>query len=246
MSKSVKKFDSQLKVGSTSKTKKNNSTSTSKTKKNNSTSTSKTKKNNSTSKTKKSNSLSKTKKNSSKSKTNNSKITSLDIDCNDDIIYVGSNDKPKKYSNQEIDFEQKLNNIKQALKENYAQQKKLMTDFNELTSLHKKELKMVYKSEKRINSGKHSGFNKPEHVPLCLKKLLEIEEETMPRPKVTNLIYKYFTTNKMYNPETKKEIIPNSKIKKIFGMKDGDIIDFYNLQTWLKKVYDENKESNKE
>ncbi len=27
-------------------------------------------------------------------------------------------------------------------------------------------------------------------------------------------------------------------------MKDDDVINFYNLQTWLKKVYDENNISN--
>jgi hypothetical protein len=41
----------------------------------------------------------------------------------------------------------------------------------------------------------------------------------------------------MYDIETKREIIPNDKIKTIFGLKTGDVINFYNLQSWLKKVY---------
>nr|AEX62947.1 putative SWIB domain-containing protein [Moumouvirus Monve] len=48
----------------------------------------------------------------------------------------------------------------------------------------------------------------------------------------------------MYNTKTKKEIIPNSKIRKIFGMKDDDVMNFYNLQTWLKKVYNESNLNN--
>ena len=62
----------------------------------------------------------------------------------------------------------------------------------------------------------------------------------MPRSKITVLMYQYFTDNNMYDTTTKKEIIPNKKIKEIFGVKKDDVINFYNLQTWLKKVYDEN------
>lgn len=136
----------------------------------------------------------------------------------------------------DISFEEKLENIRESLRENYAQQKKLMNDLRELLSLHKKDIKLV-KSNVCTNTGKHSGFNKPESVPDALKKLLGIEEESMPRSKVTALLYKYFTENNMYNTKTKKEIIPNQKIKKIFGMQDGDTITFYNLQSWLKKIY---------
>ena len=48
-------------------------------------------------------------------------------------------------------------------------------------------------------------------------------------------MYQYFQTNKMYNPKTKKQIIPNDDIKQTFGMSDDDTMDFYNIQTWLKK-----------
>jgi len=36
-----------------------------------------------------------------------------------------------------------------------------------------------------------------------------------------------------------KEISPSKEIRKIFGMKKEDTMNFYNLQTWLKKMYDE-------
>jgi len=139
--------------------------------------------------------------------------------------------------NTEAEFEKKIDNIREALKENYLQQKKLMNDLKELMSLHKRELKLSSKSGNRSNCGKHTGFNKPEPVPQVLRDLLGIEEDELPRSKVTRLLYQYFTDNGMYNSKTKKEIIPNNKIKKIFKMNDNDIINFYNLQTWLKKVY---------
>lgn len=115
-----------------------------------------------------------------------------------------------------------------------------MNDLKELMLLHKKEIKLSTKSGNRSNSGKYTDFNKPELIPLPLKKLLKIEENMLPRSKITKLMYQYFTDNKMYNKKTKKEIIPNKKIKEIFGMIEDDVINFYNLQTWLKKVYREN------
>ena len=144
------------------------------------------------------------------------------------------------------DFEEKLEKIRTDLKENYIQQKKLMNELKELLSIHKKDIKLISKNGNRTNCGKNSGFNKPEAIPPSLKKLLKINEDMLPRSKVTRLMYQYFTDNKMYSTKTKKEIIPNSKIKEIFGMKDGgEPIHFYNLQTWLKKVYDENANKDK-
>ncbi|XWV25262.1 SWIB/MDM2 domain-containing protein [Tupanvirus deep ocean] len=170
------------------------------------------------------------------------------VDSDDDEIIENKrvtdtpNKKIKKVKNEydEHDFDKKIEEIREALRENYAQQKKLMNDLKELMALHKKELKLSAKSGNRSNSGKHTGFNKPEPVPPPLKNLLKIEEDMLPRSTITKLMYQYFTDNKMYNRKTKKEIVPNKKIKEIFGMNDGDVINFYNLQTWLKKVYNEN------
>ena len=170
----------------------------------------------------------------------------LDLDSDDEIDSDNEQvDKKKKHNDDTEDFESKLESIKQALRENYSQQKKLMNDLKELLTLHKKEIKLVSKSGNRSNSGKNSGFNKPEIVPISLRKLLKIQEEMLPRSKVTAIMYQYFTDNKMYNTKTKKEIIPNSKIRTIFGMNQDDVVNFYNLQTWLKKVYDENSSANK-
>lgn len=144
----------------------------------------------------------------------------------------------KKHHDDNIDFEEKIQQVREELKENYQKQKKLMNDLRELLCIHKKEIKLSSKNGNRNgNAGKLSGFNKPENIPSSLKKLLKIKENMLPRSKITKLMYQYFTDNKMYNTKTKKEIIPNEEIKKIFKMKEEDVINFYNLQTWLKKVY---------
>lgn len=147
---------------------------------------------------------------------------------------------------EDSDFENKISKISVLLRENYKQQKKLMEELHQLRTLHKKEIKKSSKSLSRSNTGKNAGFNKPLPVPSNLKKLLDIKEDVMSRSQVTRLMYEYFRKNNMYNTNTKKEIIPNDKIKKIFGMQKGDEITFYNLQTWLKKVYNESANNIKE
>ncbi|AGC01834.1 SWIB/MDM2 domain-containing protein [Acanthamoeba polyphaga moumouvirus] len=181
-----------------------------------------------------------------KSKTNKSKTSKSkkNLDSSDEydlcqLSIVKSNKK-----NIDEDFDKKAEIIMEKLRQNYLEQKKLINDFRELKATHKKEIKCINKSNSRSNSGKHTGFNKPEPVPPSLKSLLKIKDDKLPRSKITNLIYQYFTDNNMYNTKTKKEIIPNSKIRKIFGMKDDDVMNFYNLQTWLKKVYNESNLNN--
>lgn len=85
-------------------------------------------------------------------------------------------------------------------------------------------------------SGKISNFNRPRNVPESLKKLLKIEEEIMPRSKVTKRLYQYFSTNEMYNDLG--QVVPNTRIKKIFGLKDNETISLYHLQRLLDKVYE--------
>lgn len=133
------------------------------------------------------------------------------------------------------DFEARLEEIRTALKHNYVQQKKLSNDLKELVSLHKREMK-----RKPVHSTRQTGFNKPEKVPESLKTLLDIDEDQLPRTEVTKKLYQYFSDNNMYNKKTKKEIIPNDELRDIFGMDDDDTITFYNLQAWLKRVYQAN------
>jgi chromatin remodeling complex protein RSC6 len=166
---------------------------------------------------------------------------------------VSSEQSEKKKTKKKIsksvdvnDFELKMDIIRDGLRKNYLEQKKLIADLKELQTLHKKEIKSVSNGIRK-ESGKLSGFNQPKAVPEDLRKLLGIKEtELLSRSKVTHLLYKYFTENGMYDKKTKKEIIPNSSVRKIFGMKKTDSLNFYNMQTWLRKLYDESTEEKSE
>lgn len=143
--------------------------------------------------------------------------------------------KKKLTKTDEVNFDSQLDNLIQALQENYAQQKRLMCELKDLKTLHKREIKQARNdSTSSKNSGKHSGFNKPQPVPEKLRMLLEIDETDLPRSTVTSLMYQYFRSNDMCD---KKDITPSKEIRKIFDMQDDDVMNFFNFQTWLKKLY---------
>ena len=166
----------------------------------------------------------------------NKKISRLEI-LSDDNIFE-NNDKHENDSFES--FEKQINKIRDALQENYAQQKKLMHELDILMSQQNNKISLV-KFDNRTNSGNKINFDS-EPVPLPLKKLLMIDSEFMPRSQVVKLIYEYLTNNKLCNKKT-KEISPDEKLIKIFKMNKDDTINYYNLQSWLKKLYCENKSS---
>src|SRR5688500_12379614 len=76
----------------------------------------------------------------------NETVSAKSKKISDPITLFGSESKPKKKITKKkiedpVDFEDKIDNIIQALQENYIQQKKLMYELKELKTLHKKEIK---------------------------------------------------------------------------------------------------------
>lgn len=169
-----------------------------------------------------------TKKNKSKksgSKTNINKTKSQ----KKKVKYINSDNKNN--------FENKKESILNVLKEINLLSRQVKLELKELESLHKKEIKNISKNKK--NPDKQFGINKPEPVPKPLQQLLKINDVALPRSHISALIYAYVKKNNLYSPETKKIIIPNKKMRDVFGMKQKDIITFTNFQTWLKKAYSE-------
>jgi chromatin remodeling complex protein RSC6 len=136
---------------------------------------------------------------------------------------------------EENNYEKKYENLLNRLRENYIEQKKLLNDLKELHVLHKKELKLASKNKNKL---KNNGICKPQPVPQSLKDLLDIEEDSLSRVEVTKLLYKYIEKNKMCEKSNRRNIIPNKKFIKIFQMNNDDTMTFYNIQSWIKKIYD--------
>jgi len=126
----------------------------------------------------------------------------------------------------------KLNEAVQSIRE-------LRQSLKTLERQHYKELKMTrrYKRDPTVPK-KTSGFNKPSRVPVEICSLLGLKtDELLPRTKVTKAIYSYIKEHKLQDPEDKRRIVPNDELKTLFKLGSEDKVSFYNIQSYIKKVY---------
>ncbi len=115
-------------------------------------------------------------------------------------------------------------------------------DWKLLQRLNNKAIKESRKNRRSKNSSNRkqvkSGFNKPTPVPTGVASLFDIEEGTLlARTVVTKMIYQYIRDHNLQNPENKREIRPDSKIRKLFLLSKSDKLSFENFQTHMKKLY---------
>jgi chromatin remodeling complex protein RSC6 len=114
----------------------------------------------------------------------------------------------------------------------------IKTNIKELFKLHKQELKKIDKKKKVRKGNNKSGINKPSEVPKPIRDLLDLEEDIlMARTEVTKRIYGYIKENELQDPSDKRTIIPNNELKELFGLGDSDEVSFYNIQSYIKKLY---------
>jgi chromatin remodeling complex protein RSC6 len=71
-----------------------------------------------------------------------------------------------------------------------------------------------------------------------LTKFLGVSSDTMmARTEVTKEINKYVKENDLQNPENRRELIMDAKLRTILTVKDGDIVTFFNLQRYMSPHY---------
>ena len=88
---------------------------------------------------------------------------------------------------------------------------------------------------KRKKGGNPGGFNKPVPLsePLC--DFLGVEHGTeKPRTEVTRALVAYIKEKELQNPEEKKQVIPDAKLKSLLNCGDDDKVTFFNLQSYMK------------
>merc|ERR1711991_362468 len=139
--------------------------------------------------------------------------------------------------------------VSKRFSENISDVKRLIStlykDYQVLEKLHRREVKDARKNRRNKGSAKRdvkSGFNKPTPVPEAVAKLFDIEEGTLlARTVVTKMIYQYIKDKGLQNPENKRQINPDKKIKQLFHLQKGDTLSFENFQTHMKKLYPPSK-----
>lgn len=80
-----------------------------------------------------------------------------------------------------------------------------------------------------------SGFAKPTKLSNELCAFLNLAEGTeLPRTEVTRQLNAYIKENGLQNPEDKRTILPDAKLKKLLAVKADDKVTYFNLQTFMK------------
>jgi hypothetical protein len=128
-----------------------------------------------------------------------------------------------------------------------------------------KQLKQNKKRRSNENSvpREANGFVKPKTIPQKFKDFYESNLKDcagfselfanfdinvdVPRTNVTKMIYHYIRTNSLYNKKEdgtldKRSIKPNSVIKNLFDLEDGENVTFNNFQTYMNRLYEIDEE----
>lgn len=94
------------------------------------------------------------------------------------------------------------------------------------------------RKKRRAVNNENAGFNKPVKVSEELAKFAGWKAgELHSRVEVTRLICNYVKENNLQNPEARKEIIPDKKLRKLLQYKDGDVLTFTSLQTPIQRHF---------
>lgn len=108
------------------------------------------------------------------------------------------------------------------------------------------DLKRLQKVVRKLSKGeededkpkKLSGFAKPMKMSKELCEFLGVSEDTlMARTDVTKEINKYVKANNLQNPENKRELILDAKLKTILTVPSDVTLTFFNLQKYMSHHY---------
>lgn len=130
------------------------------------------------------------------------------------------------------EHEVKLKELNDALKKFKSTEKKLM---EKIPKLHKTEVTKASKEKRKRNKENKGGFNKEAPVPEKLREFLDLEEDVLlSRPSVMSKLNDKF---KELGLKDGQKTILDKKTAKKFGLKNGHIIPFEGMQTFLKEQY---------
>lgn len=167
-------------------------------------------------------------------------ISNIDekLEQNVNIIKSTEEEIEKKESNVDILFDKlqsQFNDSQQILKTLHNNLKILYKEvIKERKELTKKNNKMNKKKKKKNNL---SGFAVPTKITKELADFLNLEHDIeISRTDVTSLICKYIKENNLQNPDNKKIILPDQKLKTLFNgyLSETDQLEFFNIQSYLK------------
>ena len=109
-----------------------------------------------------------------------------------------------------------------------------------LRTRSEREIKAAQKASKkrRSTNRKPSGFTKPTVISDELASFLgRPKGSEMARTEVTREINAYIKEHNLQNPENKRQINPDSKLRKLLKLSKSDSLSYFNLQTYMKALF---------
>lgn len=106
-----------------------------------------------------------------------------------------------------------------------------------LESRANREIKAAQKTSKRRRTGnyKPSGIVKPAPISDELAVFLGRDKGSeMARTEVTKELQKYIVAHNLQNPENKREILPDKKLRSLLKIKKSETLSYFNLQRYMK------------
>lgn len=110
----------------------------------------------------------------------------------------------------------------------------------------KKEMKGLRRDAqkgKARGNRKRSGFAQPTKISRELCEFMEKAEGTeIARTEVTQYVISYINDNKLQNPQNRKTIEPDDKLRKLLGVSPSDEVTYFNLQKYMNRHFPSVKE----
>lgn len=130
------------------------------------------------------------------------------------------------------------------IRDKISEQKNSLDDINKDMKTFEKLIKKfvnkyIKKETKPKKPRKKSGFALPVKISDELCEFMGLEKGSkIARPQVTQYLTSYIQNNDVINPENKKIIIPDEKLKKLLGDDIKDIeLTYFNIQTYMNKHF---------
>lgn len=163
---------------------------------------------------------------------------SVTVSESESVTQVVESNTTVEESNTEILFNKLVNQFQdvQAVMKTLASNLKILQKevLRERKESKKKESKIKKKSDKKKSP---SGFAKPAPISDDLAIFLGLSPgDNIARTDVTSKVIAYVKEHNLQNPENKKQIIPDAKLKALLQPGDSEV-NFFNLQTHLKKHF---------
>jgi len=130
------------------------------------------------------------------------------------------------------DVNTEVTNLKATVKKGKTGVRFLKHVNTRLRQLYKDSARVMKKKRASTRTNSNSGFMKPVEISSEMRKFTGWDDEPKSRVQVTKYICDYIKKNELQNPADRREIKPNSQLKKLLRLKGEQAtpLTYYSLQ----------------